>query len=160
MKINIRFVVAAVTFAGTLAGSSVQAEEHMHHHAVVDTRQEIVLNAEEKAAVLLEMRQFLTGVQGITSALAKGDVKDVAPIASGLGMKATHDMPAALRTKMPLEFRQKGMAVHQAFDQVAMDAEGLGDVKHTLGQMGVLLQTCVSCHAQFRIERAAVMNKK
>ena len=157
---NIRFIAAAALFAGTLAGASAQAEEHMHQHAVVDARQEIVLSADEKAAVLMEMRQFLTGIQSITSALAKDDVKAVAPIASSLGMQAAHDMPAALRSKMPLEFRQKGMAVHQAFDQVAMDAESLGDVKHTLGQMGSLLQTCVACHGQFRIERAPMRAAK
>ena len=157
---NIRFITAAATFACTLAPASAQAEEHGHHHAVVDSRQAIVLSQEERAAVLMEMRQFLTGIQSITSALAKDDVKAVAPIARSLGMQAAHETSAALRTKMPLEFRQKGMAVHQAFDQVAMDAESLGDVKHTLGQMGSLLQTCVACHEQFRIERAVVRTKK
>lgn len=154
-------IAAAATFVYTLAGApSVQAEEHEHHHAVVDSRQALVLSQGERAAVLMEMRQFLTGIQSITSALARDDVKSVAPIASKLGMQAAHDMSAALHTKMPLEFRQKGMAVHQAFDQVAMDAESMGDVKHTLGQMGTLLQTCVACHEQFRIERASVRARK
>ena len=157
---NIGFLMAAAAFASTLAATAALAEEHGHHHVVVDARHEIALSQEEKAAVLMEMRQFLTGVQGITSALARDDAKAVAPIARSLGMQAAHEMSKSLHTKMPLEFRQKGMAVHQAFDQVAMDAESLGDVKHTLGQMGSLLQTCVACHEQFRIERAVVRSKK
>ena len=133
---NIRFLMAAATFASSLAATAALAEEHGHHHVVVDARHEIVLSQEEKAAVLMEMRQFLTGIQGITSALARDDAKAVAPIARSLGMQATHEMSKSLHTKMPLEFRQKGMAVHQAFDQVAMDAE-LGRRETHAGPDGV-----------------------
>lgn len=152
---NTRFIAAA-GFVFALAAPLAQAEEHGHHHAAVDSRQAIVLPLEGQAALRLEMHQFLAGIQSITSALARDDMKAVAPIARSLGMKAAHETSAALHTKMPLEFSQKGMALHQAFDQMAMDAESLGDVKHTLGQMGSLLQTCMACHEQFRVERAAM----
>jgi cytochrome c553 len=74
-------------------------------------------------------------------------------------MQAAHEIPAALRAKMPLGFRQQGMATHQAFDQMAMDAESLSDPKHSLTQTGSLLGSCVACHGQFRLESATGYKK-
>ena len=49
--------------------------------------------------------------------------------------------------KLPLEFKQLGFSVHRDFDQIALDAESLGDRDHTLKQLAVLMQKCVVCHA-------------
>ncbi|HID48188.1 MAG TPA: hypothetical protein EYP40_00985, partial [Chromatiales bacterium] len=38
------------------------------------------------------------------------------------------------------------------FDQLALDAEQLGDPAHALAQLSTLMQNCVACHAVYRIE--------
>lgn len=41
---------------------------------------------------------------------------------------------------LPLEFKQLGFSVHRDLDQIALDAESLGDRDHTLKQFSHLTQ--------------------
>ena len=41
------------------------------------------------------------------------------------------------------------------FDQLALDADQLGDRDHVLEQLGVLMNNCIACHAQYRLEAVA-----
>jgi cytochrome c556 len=50
-----------------------------------------------------------------------------------------------------MSFKQLGLDTHTRFDQMALDAEQLGDREHTLSQLSSLLQNCVACHAAYRI---------
>jgi hypothetical protein len=75
----------------------------------------------------------------------------VAAAARDLGQKMTHEVPPALRAKLPQEFRQLGFSVHREFDQIALDAESLKDVSYSLGQLSATLQKCVNCHATYQI---------
>ncbi len=52
---------------------------------------------------------------------------------------------------MPLEFRKLGFSMHQDFDQLALDAESMGDIRHSMTQLGNVMQKCVACHAAYRI---------
>ena len=63
----------------------------------------------------------------------------------------TGDVPPALMTKLPLEFKTLGLSVHRDFDQIALDAEGLGMPKHTLGQVSAVMQKCVACHRTYQL---------
>ncbi len=128
-------------------GHTVQAE---------DGRKAIVLAPSERGLILAEMRAFLTGLQGMTAALTQEDMKTVAATARSLGRAATHEVPPALMAKLPLEFKQLGFSVHGDFDQIALDAESLGDPKHTLAQMGAVMQKCVGCHATYQLQSAPV----
>lgn len=121
-----------------------------------DGRKAIVLAPAERGLILAEMRAFLTGLQGMTTALTQEDMKTVAQTARSLGRAATHEVPPALMAKLPLEFKQLGFSVHGDFDQIALDAESLGDPKHTLSQMGTVMQKCVACHATFQLQNAPV----
>ncbi|MDO9009560.1 MAG: hypothetical protein Q7U80_15185 [Thiobacillus sp.] len=127
--------------------------QHAAHHApAADTRSTLTLTPTERAMILEEMRLFLAGVQTMTGALAKPDMAAVAQAARGMGQKMVHEVPPALRAKLPQEFRQQGFSVHRDFDQIALDADSLQDVSHSLNQLSATLQKCVSCHATYQIQ--------
>ena len=133
-------------------------DEHSHgmadHASLKDERRALKLAPSERAMILLEMRQFLTGIQVMTDALSRDDLKTVAQAAKPLGAQAAHEVPNSLKAKLPKEFKQLGFAVHGAFDQLAMDADSLGDARHTQKQLANILQTCVNCHSMFQIHAA------
>ena len=122
-----------------------------HHERMTDGRTILTLTPGERMMVLAEMRLFLDGVGKLTGALGKQDMQAAAAAAHEMGMKMAHEMPPALRAKLPMEFRQLGFSVHRDFDQIAMDAESLKDVSHSLNQPSATLQNCVSCHAAYQI---------
>jgi len=130
-------------------------DEHSHgavdHANLKDERKALNLEPSERAMILLEMRQFLNGIQIMTDALSRDDLKTVAQATKPLGNLATHDIPDTLKAKLPKEFKQIAFAVHGGFDQLAMDAESLGDTKHTQKQLGNILKNCVTCHSMFQI---------
>lgn len=138
----------------SLGGTTAQGEDsHAHpaHMPVPDARVVLHLDPAERAMILEEMRLFLGGVQKMTGALARQDMPATAQAARDLGVKMTHEVPPALRAKLPLEFRQLGFSVHRDFDQLALDADSLKDVSHSLGQLSSTLQKCVACHATYQI---------
>jgi hypothetical protein len=139
----------ACLFAALLAFMSVAAAEE------ADTRMVVPLPESHRAMVLHEMRQFLSGLQQISAALSKDDMETVARVAHSLGSPMTHHMPAGLKQALPEEFRKLGLSVHADFDQIALDAESLGDGKHTLSQLGETLSRCVSCHNAYQIHAVA-----
>ncbi|MFN2309686.1 MAG: hypothetical protein ABR553_08120 [Gammaproteobacteria bacterium] len=138
-------VVAAVAYR-LLTGS--------HAHAGRDGRAEIVLPAADRDLVLTEMRGFLSAVQGVTAALSRDDLALVAEQARGMGMAAVGQLPVSLMQALPLEFKTLGHSVHADFDQLALDAEKLGDREHSLRQLGDILGKCVACHATYRLSSA------
>ncbi len=131
----------AVLFASI---SIVVAEE-------VDNRTVIQLSPQHRVLVLTEMRQFLSGLQQMTDALSRDDMETVAREARILGTSMSHHMPADLKQALPQGFRKMGHAVHSSFDQIALDAESLGDSQHTLSQLGEALSRCVDCHSTYQI---------
>ena len=139
MKIRIFLFAALCVFL-----TSVVAEEG-------DTRTVIQLSPQHRSLVLTEMRQFLAGLQQLSEALSQDDMDEVARVARTLGSPMTHDVPPDLKQALPEGFRKLGFSVHKDFDQVALDAESLGDSQHTLSQLGATLSKCVSCHSTYQI---------
>ena len=149
-------LLTGFTLATVMAAASAWAHaEHLHgvaeHANIKDERKALNLEPSERAMILLEMRQFLKGIQIMTDALSRDDLKTVAQAAKPLGSLATHDIPGSLQAKLPQEFKQIAFAVHSGFDQLAMDAESLGDARHAQKQLGGILKNCVSCHSMFQI---------
>jgi len=130
-----------------LVATPLAAADHALEH-----RTPIRLTAEEKAHIHLEMRLFLSTTQLIATGAAANDMKLVAAAAHEAGMAAAHEVPAKLREKLPLEFKKLGQATHQGFDDLARDADSLGDANLALKQLGQVLSNCVSCHAMYRLE--------
>ena len=150
-------VVLAALFSLNLATAHAADTHHATHHAPShDGRAVLELTPEERAMILEEMRLFLAGVQKMTGALAQQDMAAAAEAARSMGQKMVHEVPPALRAKLPMEFRQLGASVHGDFDQIAMDAESLKDVSYSLGQLSATLQKCVSCHAMYQIQAPAL----
>jgi hypothetical protein len=119
-----------------------------------DSRTVIELSPQHRSLVLGEMQQFLSGLQQILAALSRDDMETVARVARSLGSPMTHHMPPDLKQALPEGFRKLGFSVHSDFDQIALDAESLGDNKHTLSQLGETLSRCVTCHSTYQIRAA------
>jgi hypothetical protein len=137
------------------AASASDPHSHHAHGPEHDTRVVLELTPAERNMVLQEMRMFLDGVQKMTGALGGQDMQAAADAARNLGQKMVHEVPPALRAKLPLEFRQLGSSVHRDFDQIALDAEGMKDVGTTLNQMSATLKKCASCHSMYQIRTSA-----
>ncbi len=138
-----------------LIATPLAAADHAHHarHGTpLEQRQAIHLSAEEKAHIHQEMRTFLTTTQHIVAGVAANDLKRVAEAARAAGMAAAHEVPAGLRARLPLTFKKLGQATHVGFDDLARDAESLGDATHALRQLGQVMDNCASCHALYRLE--------
>ncbi len=105
-----------------------------HAQQAGDRRQKIELDARERAFVLSEMRTFLESVEGIVSAVAGDRVTEAATAASKSGMTIMHEVPPALRQKLPMEFKKLGHATHQAFDALAVESKSMGDGRVVLKQ--------------------------
>lgn len=115
-----------------------------------DGRTEIILTDSERNLVLTEMRTFLITVQQITQGITDDNMDYVASSAKQVGNAAQAGVPGSLVGKLPLEFKKLGFDTHSKFDQLAMDAEDLGDREHTLTQLSELMQNCISCHTMYR----------
>jgi hypothetical protein len=123
---------------------------------IADQRTAILLDDSEREIVLGEMRTFLSATQRISQGIATDDMAAVAVAARSVGQAAAQGVPGSLAGKLPLEFKKLGHATHRSFDQIAMDADDMGDPTHALGQLSVLLNNCVSCHAIFQIRPPVV----
>jgi mono/diheme cytochrome c family protein len=119
-----------------------------------DGRTALLLEEPERDMVLAEMRAFLASVQGIIQAAGSGDMEAVAAHARGVGMAAGDAVPATLVGKLPLAFKKLGFGTHRSFDQLALDAEQLGDPQHAMEQLAELMGNCIACHAAYRIDTA------
>lgn len=117
-----------------------------------DGRTAILLSPGERDLVLAEMRAFLESIQVITQSLSDEQLDQAAVAARRVGAAAAGEVPVSLMAKLPMGFKELGLSTHGAFDQLALDAEQLGDPAHTLGQLAGLQSNCVGCHAAFRIE--------
>lgn len=123
-----------------------------------DGRQALILEPAERDLVLSEMRMFLSSVQRINQALTTDDYQEVVKAAREVGAAAQQAVPGSLMGKLPLAFKTLGFDTHSKFDLLALDAEQLGDSKHTLQQLSTLLNNCVACHATYQIQSTGAVN--
>lgn len=154
-----KYRYAAMTVLLCLNLGTAQAEDSHDHHGhapATDNRAVLKLTPGERMMVLEEMRLFLDGIQKMTYSLSKQDMQAAADAARNMGQKMVHEVPPALRAKLPQKFRQLGATVHSSFDQIALDAETLKDVSYTLNQLSTTLKNCASCHATYQIQGPAL----
>ena len=116
-----------------------------------DNRIAIVVQPAERNLVLTEMRAFLVSVQAVMNAALAGDMSAVAKAARKSGAPSQDQVPSSLVGKLPLSFKTMGFDTHRAFDQLALDAEQLGDPEHSLQQLGNLMNNCIACHQAYRL---------
>lgn len=125
-----------------------------------DTRAAIQLQPAQQAHVLMEMRAMLSGVQGITAALAVDDMSAVASQARALGMSMKKQPEKTLHEALPPEFVVLGQSVHRNFDAIADDAQTFKDSRRTLRQLSETLGRCQGCHESYRIVSMPAMPDK
>ena len=116
-----------------------------------DNRSALIVENAERDFMLNEMRNFLIAVQQITEGIEKDDMVQISNSAKKVGMADLQLVPGTLMGKLPLAFKKMGRATHMAFDQMAMDAEQLGDKEHTLSQLNQILLTCTACHSLYKV---------
>jgi hypothetical protein len=120
-----------------------------------DGRIRLLLDNRERDFVLNEMRHLLMSSQAILEAALGGDMTRVAAEARKVGMADVKIIPPEIRGplvgKLPIEFKRLGFGTHEAFDQLALDAETLGDREHTLAQLAALQKNCIACHATYTV---------
>ena len=122
----------------------------------VDARTRVQFPPELRRQTLATMRMHLQGLAEIQQALAAGELEAASRIASStLGMASMHgDQARAEARYMPLGMRQLGARLHRqagAFALAAQDAAVTGDARPAQRLLGRMMQTCVACHAAYRL---------
>lgn len=116
-----------------------------------DGRLALQLTTAERNLVLEEMRAFVVATQAVLAATNEEDMEAAAAAARKAGMAAQGEVPPALVAKLPMEFKKLGFDTHSKFDQLALDAEQLGDPQHAREQLAALLANCIACHATYSL---------
>jgi len=153
-------LAGAATAALAQMGMGGDMGNHMHQSMprseaakpAPETRQAVVLTADERTMVLAEMRGFMESVQGVLSAVAAKDAKALAEAAGKSGMKVMGHLPMKTRAKFPPELMAMGRATHMGFDSLAADAAGGTVPADTVARLAAISGQCVACHATFRFE--------
>jgi hypothetical protein len=154
MRTRTLAIAALVLWLLTLAGAAALFIRGLTTPAA-DGRTAIALGGAERDLVLVEMRTMLDSIRGVTVGLADADPKQVAAAARASGSAMTTGVPPTLMAKLPLAFKQQGMAVHGGFDEIAVAAEQGEPVDLLLVRLGQQLGRCVACHAAYRLGGAA-----
>lgn len=115
-----------------------------------DGRLAVLLNRNERNALLLEMRTWLQSSQSILEAVSLNNFEEVSRVAKISGMKAEAQTPGSLFRKLPFEMKVLGFDTRKKFDEIAADAIRLKDAKHTVKQLSNAMSNCVACHDVYR----------
>ena len=169
MTLTYRFRSIALALAlagsGLLAACASPHGEHLGHtgdsmHAAgmsADTRLAVRFPPVLREHTLANMRDHLAALAEIQQALAEGRTDLAAETAERrLGMSSLHDHGAhEVARYMPPAMQEAGTAMHRSasrFAVVARDTGATGDPRAAQAALAGLMQTCVACHAGFRLE--------
>jgi len=147
MKSKIKHIALALLGATLLAGPSLASGPAKQ----ADQRAPLVLLDAERHIGNGQPLPALAVLQIITDALPREDMKEIARAARTMGSGAANEIPPKTVAKLPEEFKVLAGGVHTTFDLIALDAESLGDAKHTMGQVGEMLGKCNACHGIYQI---------
>ena len=159
----------AAALVAILAGCAAPSGDHAAHvhqpsraaanHAAsaADTRVMVQFPEMLRTHTLANMRDHLLALAEIQDQLARGAYDKASEIAeqrlgmSSLGLHGAHDVAKF----MPQGMQATGTAMHRSASQfaiVAKDASVTGDLKGSLAALARVSQTCVACHAAYRIQ--------
>lgn len=114
-----------------------------------DGRQPIVLPAEAQDAVRAEMNTMLASLSQILAALSRQDTAVIRQAAAASGLTTAAD--PALEKLLPEQFLTWGTQTHRGFDGVVASITAGQALDTVLVQLGAITQTCVACHATYRL---------
>lgn len=141
-------------------------KEHpeMHHMHMMpsnpmdiqDRRTQVNLPAYMKSHVLANMRDHLQTVSSISEALGRGQFDLASQLAEDrLGMSSLKMHGASENAPyMPDGMKALGTNMHQSASRFAIDAQNAavtGDLKPVLISLHVVTESCVACHASYRL---------
>jgi hypothetical protein len=159
----------AAAMVAILAGCAALAGDHGAHvhqpseapvdHAAPAADPRLLVQFPEmlRTHTLANMRDHLLALAEIQDQLARGAYDKASDIAeqrlgmSSLGLHGAHDVAKF----MPQGMQAAGTAMHRSASQfaiVAKDASVTGDLKGSLAALARVSQTCVACHAAYRIQ--------
>lgn len=117
-----------------------------------DPRTAVAVPAAGRTAVLGEMRQMLTALNGVLLAMARGEADRMAEAARSGGTAIAVDRDPGMAAGLPEPFARLGMDTHRAFDALAEVAEAGAPRDTLLARLGRLTGNCVACHETYRLE--------
>lgn len=154
--------LAAAALIGLPLAALPQTHDPAHHarHAAPrppDPRQAVAFPEALRVHTLANMRDHLAALGEIQQALAREDFDLAADIAEkrlGMSSLQAHGAHEVARF-MPKAMQEAGTAMHRSASQFAVEAKNAsasGDWKATLAALARVNQTCVACHAAFRLK--------
>ena len=117
-----------------------------------DGRTAVLLAPADRDFVLAEMRNLLEATQNIAAALAEDDRAKLAAAARLGGRGSVKGVPADLLVRLPVDFKQAGMAMHGGLDMIAEAADRGESMKQLNARLADQLNLCVGCHQTYRID--------
>ena len=127
----------------------------------VDKRIAVVLSPWEREFVLDEMRSLLKGLRDIMEGLSKDNMKDVSKALSNMGMKMAADDSPVLLGKLPIGLKTMGMGLHRKMDVLSAQlSQKKLSKKQLLTELTTSLNTCITCHATYKIVTGGGSNQK
>jgi cytochrome c556 len=151
-SIALALILAAATVTGPARAQSSSAMQ-------TDNRIAINVSQAEKNQVLAEMREFLHGFHSINIAMARQDMKALGLIARPMGGMLDRT-PKTLKERLPEEYTQLAIAMNEAFQNLARDAETNGDMRKAHENLAEVVTYCSGCHDTYRFNVAAVKGRK
>lgn len=121
----------------------------------IDARRGIVTRPNERSRILHNMRKYLVGLQVMSEALARDDMKAAAEAARSMGSVNLYEVRLMFANKAAIEFRDLAFEVHRDFDALAISAEEKKDPKLMLGQLAAIMKKCAHCHDTYRLQDTA-----
>lgn len=154
--------LCAVVAIGLPTTALPQAHDHAAHqqHIVstpADSRMPVRFPEPLRTNTLANMRDHLMALGEIQAELSRADYDAAAEIAEkrlGMSSLEAHGAHEVARF-MPKAMQDAGSAMHRSASQFAIaakDASVTGDWKAAIGALARVSQTCVACHAGFRLE--------
>lgn len=159
--------IAAAAAAATAVTLSAQAEQPHGHDMqgmhpggespMADTRTLVHFPPQLRVHTLANMRDHLLSLQEIQAALADGRFDQAGDIAEQrLGMSSLPRHGAhEVAQYMPEAMREAGTQMHRSASRFAVEARNAavgGDVRPALAALAKVTQSCVACHAGFRLQ--------
>jgi hypothetical protein len=142
------FAAAAIAFAALPSAPEVAADTGSSTH---DARETILLSVRDREHMLAGMRIYLESVQGIITALATNNLKEVGPSARKSGAKLLDTANPALAISLPIGFTTMSVDTHEKFDSLAAKAAAGTSRIEVLNELTLILANCTTCHASYRI---------
>lgn len=160
MRMSFLVALLAAGFAFGAAAHAQQPDPAMHNHMAgmtADTRELVVFPPPMRAHTLANMRDHLLTLSEIQAALAVGHYEKASELAeqrlgmSSLKLHGAHE----LSEFMPKGMQDLGTAMHRSASEFALKAQAAsatGDLQPALGALSRVTQSCVACHAAYRLQ--------